>query len=374
MPSVSKREVGFAATGLLAGAALALNADKLPAAVLLRSRGSSVADPGGLLLTRRLLIEAYFAKPAAERDLHDLRLVFAILATHWHRRGYRRVGWWDIPAYERAFGPVVLRPMRPTRVLSRDDLLAGASRLLGAWFPAAWADDELRGWGVVFETTSERARYRPERRLAPAAYGPLAPPLAPPGVLTWHTYPPVPVPAAAAVRRVLETPAAWPDAATELGRFTPVLAAGLLGQTFEVAVVPDLLVLLPTRGYVSVTDVLDDARPDALAAVIRRLDAGLAASGEEPALPPDGHPRLLLELTTHLGHFMGRGRNHLLLYEHGDRAFLRAVGCWDPMRWYIDEAYRLRGAEAQRRFWGGGRPEQSMLHQIARLAAGQPAG
>jgi hypothetical protein len=369
VPKVTTRDIGLIFAGAAVGAGAAVNADKLPAAVLVRSRGSSVADPGALLLTRRLLIAGYFGKPAAERDLADLRLVFAILATHWHRRGYRRVGWRDIPAYERAFGPIVLRPFRRTRILSRADLLAGAARLLGDWFPEAWADDARRAWGVVFETVEDRARYRPERRLAVAAYGPLAPPLAQDGLLVWHAYPPVPVPSVAAARRVLASPPDWPDAATELGRFTPVLDLGLLGQTFEVAVVPDLLLLLPTRGYVTVTRVLDGARSVDLAAAIQRLDDGLAATGQGPALPPAAVPHLLVELTTHLGHFMGRGRNHLLLYDDAGRAFLRAVGCWDPMRWYVDEAYRRRGAAAQQRFWGGGPPEQSMLHQIARLAS-----
>lgn len=40
------------------------------------------------------------------------------------------------------------------------------------------------------------------------------------------------------------------------------------------------------------------------------------------------------------------------------------------MRWYVEEPYRLVGAEAQRRFWGGDPPAQSILHQIA-LRAGQ---
>lgn len=302
----------------------------------------------------------------AERDVRDIRLVFAILATHRQRRGYRRVTWREIPQYERAFGPIVLRPGRATRRLSRDDLLHGAARLHGGWFPAAFADNARRAWGVVFPTVPERDAYQPERRLAPAAFGPLAPPLAPAALHVWTTYPPVAVPSVSGVIDRLSDPPRWPDFCTELGRFTPVLSRGLLDQTFEITVIPDLLVLLPTRGYVTVTRLATGDQPDKLRELIERINAGLAGSASPAlAIPAGATVHLALELTTHLGHFMGRGRNTLLLYEDDGHGYLRAVGNWDPMRWYVDEPYRLIGREAQRHFWGDGTPAQSTLHQIA---------
>jgi hypothetical protein len=35
------------------------------------------------------------------------------------------------------------------------------------------------------------------------------------------------------------------------------------------------------------------------------------------------------------------------------------------MPWHLRLAYRTAGARAQQAFWGGGTPEESMLHQFA---------
>lgn len=86
---------------------------------------------------------------------------------------------------------------------------------------------------------------------------------------------------------------------------------------------------------------------------------------EPPPVPPDATPILAFDLTTHAGHFMGASRNRLVLYEQNGQAYVRAAGTWDPMPWYVNEAYRRAGYEAQHAFWGMGRPEQSMLDQIA---------
>ena len=47
----------------------------------------------------------------------------------------------------------------------------------------------------------------------------------------------------------------WPDYASELGRFTPLRAGGLLGQTFEIEVAAGTAAGRPlfTRGYVTIT-------------------------------------------------------------------------------------------------------------------------
>ena len=64
--------------------------------------------------------------------------------------------------------------------------------------------------------------------------GPLTPETAPPEEQTWHTYPPVPMPSVDAVVATLTRRETWPDVASELGRFTPLRAGGLAGQTFEI--------------------------------------------------------------------------------------------------------------------------------------------
>ena len=75
---------------------------------------------------------------------------------------------------------------------------------------------------------------------------------------------------------------------------------------------------------------------------------------------------LAFDLTTHDGHFMGRSKNRLVLFERDGRAYVRAAGTWDPMPWHLDQAYRRAGRDAQHAFWGqGSDPDESMLHQIA---------
>ena len=94
---------------------------------------------------------------------------------------------------------------------------------------------------------------------------------------------------------------------------------------------------------------------------------------------PDGAtPVAAFDLTTHEGHFMGRGLNRLVLFEQDGQAVVRAAGTWDPMPWHLDQAYRRAGRDAQHAFWGqGDDPRHSMLHQVAlaleRAAAAQPS-
>ncbi len=83
------------------------------------------------------------------------------------------------------------------------------------------------------------------------------------------------------------------------------------------------------------------------------------------ALPAGAEALAGIELTTHVGHFMGAATSNLLLFEERGQASVRDVGCWDPMPVHLELAYRTRGAEAQRAFWGDGDPDDSMLHGFA---------
>ena len=258
--------------------------------------------------------------------------------------------------------------------LSREQLLAGAARLHGDWFGDAYADDARRGWGIAFETVQERDAYRPEQRLELARLGPLTPETAPPSEQTWHTYPPVAMPSADAVVATLTRPETWPDVGSELGRFTPLRAGGLAGQTFEIEVAAGTAHGRPiyTRGYVTITRLVTHAEPEALREYVAELEEGLARYGrDEPtAVPEGGEPLVAFDLTTHEGHFMGAGHNRLLLFTQDGQAYARAAGTWDPMPWHVEQAYRRAGRDAQHAFWGqGGTEAQSLLHQLARYAA-----
>jgi hypothetical protein len=71
-----------------------------------------------------------------------------------------------------------------------------------------------------------------------------------------------------------------------------------------------------TRGYVTITDLVTPEDPPALREWFAALEDGLARYGnDEPrAVPEGGEPLVGFDLTTHAGHFMGRGHNRLLLY------------------------------------------------------------
>jgi hypothetical protein len=254
--------------------------------------------------------------------------------------------------------------------LDRGQLLEGAGRLLGPWFAGAYGDDQRRGWGIAFESADERAAYDPEVRLRLARLGSSTPPEAPGSEQTWHTYPPVEVPSSDAVIAALSRPETWPDYASALGRFTPLRRGGLGGQTFEIEVVAGAARGRPifTRGYVTITTVVSREDPEALRRYVDELNGGLTRFGrdEPPAVGEGAEPVLAFDLTTHEGHFMGRSKNRLLLFEDQGRAYLRAAGTWDPMPWHIEQAYRRAGRDAQHAFWGQtDEPEESMLDQIA---------
>jgi hypothetical protein len=78
---------------------------------------------------------------------------------------------------------------------------------------------------------------------------------------------------------------------------------------------------------------------------------------------------VLVELTTHAGHFLGRAKSRVIVFEHGGEAFVRDVGSWDPLPPELAAPYALAGRVAQHAFWGPDEPDRSMLVQIARATA-----
>ncbi|MDW5598662.1 hypothetical protein VSS74_30150 [Conexibacter stalactiti] len=381
MASTTTKRVAAAAVGV-AGAGLvakrALGSDEVRFA---RMGGNSIAAPDAAGWVTDFLNAAYYAREPGQRDVDDLRLAFAIVTTRWQRGG-RRLHAHDVLAFHRAFGRRRLHvgtgdggARRGT--LDRDQLLAGAANLFGDWFPEAYADEARRGWGVVFESPAEKAAYVPERRLALAKLGELTPAAKPPAEQVWHTYDPVEVPNADAIVAALTQPETWPDYATAIGRFTPLRSGGLAGQTFEIEVAAQPVEKAPifTRGYVTITRLVTHADADALGAYVAELNEKMVRLGrDEPQpVPDDATPLVGFDLTTHAGHFMGRGNNRLLLYTQGGKAYVRAAGTWDDMPWHLDQAYKRAGADAQAAFWGEGAPEESLLHQLALRTAPRPA-
>jgi hypothetical protein len=342
-----------------------------------RMSGSSIAAPDAAGWITDFLNAAYYRRDPARRDVDDLRLASAIVTTRWHRLGHRRLRLGDVVPFHAAFGRGRFvdgaRSARGT--LERGQLLEGAGRLLGSWFADAYADAERRGWGIVFESPQERSAYDPEVRLRLARLGRSSPPEAPGHEQTWHTYPPVEMPSSDGVIAALSRPETWPDYASALGRFTPLRAGGLAGQTFEIEVVAGAAQGRPvfTRGYVTITTLVSREDPEGLRRYIDDLNDGLARFGrdEPPAVGEGADPVLAFDLTTHEGHFMGRSKNRLVLFEQQGRALVRAAGTWDRMPWHVDQAYRRAGRDAQHAFWGQTADlEESMLHQIAlRLGA-----
>jgi hypothetical protein len=336
--------------------------------------GSSIAARNAAPWVTDFLNAAYYRRDPGERDVDDLRLAFCILTTYWYRRdqGRRRLHVGDVIPFHRAFGASRFGTQASGRgTLSRQELLDGAAQLLGDWFPAAYADDARRAWGIAFPTVEERDAYDPEPRMALAKLGPLTPESAPPAEQVWHTYPPVKMPSADAVVAALTRPETWPDYASAIGRFTPLRAGGLAGQTFEIEVAAGTDKGRPmfTRGYVTITQLVTLEDPAALATWFAALEDGMARYGaDEPRVVPEGAtPIVGFDLTTHRGHFMGSGHNRLVLYTTSDGgAWVKAAGTWDPMPWHLEQAYRVAGRDAQHAFWGQGDDvARSLLHQLA---------
>jgi hypothetical protein len=338
-----------------------------------RMTGSSIAGRDAAAWITDFLNASYYRHPIDHRQVDDLRLAFCLVTTYWYRNARdRRLHITDLRAFHSAFGSERFETSHSGRgLLSRDQLLHGGAGMHGDWFPDAYADDSRRAWGIAFPTVAERDAYDPQRRMKLARLGPLSPEIAPLEQQVWHTYPPVRMPSVEAVVGALTRPETWPDYASEIGRFTPLRAGGLDGQTFEIEVAAGTDSGRPifTRGYVTITELVTPDDPRALADWFAAMEDGLARYGDnEPrAVPEDGTPVVGFDLTTHQGHFLGNGHNRLVLYTDADgTAWVRAVGTWDPMSWHIDKAYKMAGRDAQHAFWGQGDvPRLSMLHQLA---------
>jgi len=330
-----------------------------------RMAGSSIAQPDAAGWVTDFLNAAFYARPREARQVDDLRLAYCVITSRWHELG-RRLRIYDVAGFHRAFGVdrFLERSSTPWGTLGRRQLEEGGARLLGDWFPGAYADPARRGWGIAFREERDRAAYEPERRLRTAALGALTPPRVTPGEQHWSTYPPVALPSMERAVAALSVPSRWPDFGSELGRFTPLRPGGLDGQTFEIEVVAQPAPRTPvfTRAYVTATRRLE--APDEIQAALADARANLP----EPPLPAEATPRMLLELTTHEGHFLGPAISRILLYEDARGAWVRDIGSWDPLAWHLAAPFRLAGRAAQHAFWGGGDPSQSMLHQLA-LAA-----
>jgi hypothetical protein len=345
-------------------------------AMFARLSGWSIASPDAAAWVTDFLNAAYYRRDADEREVDDLRLAFSIVTTYWAAKPGRKLRLTDVIPFHQAFFPARIgtSPGSPRGTLTREQLLAGAGRLLGGWFADGYADAERRGWGIVFRTTDDRRRHRPEVRLELARVGAPTPPAAPPETQAWHTYSPVELASAERAIAALLATETWPDYATEDGRFTALRDSPLLGQTFEIEVAAGTSSGRPVfqRGYVTITRLVTAEEPDDLRDYFEEVEHGLAHYGhDEPrAVPEGGEPLAGFDLTAHEGHFMGRGRNRLLVFRHAGRDWVRAAGTWDPMPWHAATAYELAGRQAQHAFWGEGAVVQkSMLHQLAQQTA-----
>ena len=363
--------------GVVAAAATARRAWHSPPAYLARMSGTSISAPDAVTWVTDFLNAAYYARLPELRDVEDLRLAFSILTTRWQQLGcHRRLHAPDVLAFHRAFfrERILDSAHTPRGTLDHEQLLTGAARLFGPWFADAYRDDERRAHGIVFESIAARDAYKPEYRLRHAKLGDPTPPVRPRNEQVWHTYNPVPIDSADRALAALAKPETWPDYASDLGRFTAVRSGGLAANTFEIEVISALTPRTPAilRGYVTVTRFFTRAEHEAdLEHYASRLSELMVRYGRDqpPAYPPGCTPLAAICLDTHEGHFMGRGRNRLLVYEHEGQAYLRAAGTWDDMPVTLEQAYRTAGRKAQQAFWGDERPESSMLAQIARRTA-----
>jgi hypothetical protein len=315
-----------------------------------RMVGSSIVGPGGVRWASAFLMAAFYRRPRTDREVEDLRLAHGVLATYWAQQR-RRLGARDRSVFREAFGA--------RRTLDRAALREGAARLLGEWFPDAWDDHGRRAYGIAFPTETDRDAFDPGERLRHARLGPLSPPSEASARQVWATYPPVELANPDAALELLLDPPRWPDFSCAGGRFTPVGRGSLPGQTFEIhlAVHPTPHLLLATRGYVTCTavHVEGEGLAGAFAAIPNHLQV----------LPAGTEPRAYIELTTHRGHFMGRGISRLLLYRVDGQTFVRDVGSWDPLAPLLAIGYRAGGHHAQVAFWGPRDPELGMLAQLA---------
>ena len=372
--------IAKAALAAAAGALIVRAVRRNPQVRFAAMSGTSIAHVGAAGWITDFLNAAYFRRPSGGRQVDDLRLAFGILTTRWDRNDHRRLGAGDLAAFHRAFGRerFIDDASSPRGTLDRDQLMVGAARLFGDWFPAAWNDPERRAYGIAFREVGDRRAYLPEVRLQHAQLGGITPPRAEPGEQTWHTYPAVRLgdeAAAVPTLAALSAPETWPDYGSELGRFTPVRSGGLDGQTFEIEVVGEPAGPLPLilRGYVTVSRLLLPGEELDRSCAELNATFGRHAPHDPPPLPAGATPAALIELTTHEGHFLGRARNRLLVFTSDGQAWVRAAGTWDPLDWHLERLYHGTGRHSQHAFWGMGAPRESMLHQLAEAVNRSPS-
>ena len=150
--------------GVLAAGAVARRAWQSPPAYLARMSGTSISAPDAVGWVTDFLNAAYYARLPELRDVRDLRLAFVILATRWHQLGHnRRLHAPDVLAFHRAFfrERILDSAHTPRGTLDREQLLTGATRLIGPWFRQAYLDEERRAHGIAFETLAARDAYKP---------------------------------------------------------------------------------------------------------------------------------------------------------------------------------------------------------------------
>ena len=253
----------------------------------------------------------------------------------------------------------------------------GAARLLGDWFPEAYADDARRGWGIAFTSPGDRAGYDPGHRMALARLGRLTPERAPRrradvahlsggrdarggrgrrGAHRSRRRGPTTRPRSAASRRCA--------AAASTGRHSRSRSPP--GQ--KGAARSSRAATSRSRACVTAAD------PAALAAWVEALEDGLARYGvDEPAAVPGrrhGAGRARPDDPRRATSW-ARATTGCCSSPTAGTAWVRAAGTWDPMPWPINQAYRIAGRDAQHAFWGQGNlVAKSLLHQLAlRLAA-----
>jgi hypothetical protein len=163
-----------------------------------------------------------------------------------------------------------------------------------------------------------------------AKLGKLTAEQAPAAEQVWHTYPPVRMPSAEGVIAALTAPETWPDYAIEIGRFTPLRAGALDGQTFEIEVAAGTATGRPlfTRGYVTITTLVTTDEPAALTARVDSLEDGLARYGEnEPRAVPEGTQVLVgFDLITHEAQHAFSGQGNIITQSMLHQLVLQIAG------------------------------------------------
>ncbi len=241
------------------------------------ARRSPDADAVGWVT--HFLNASYYGASRPARDLQNARTAWTVLTTYWHQLGGGQLEFGTCgdsitasaaPAHPRAASTHAdWSTATSWRAAPVSCSGPGSKPRSGSW---------TFGLGVALRPPGTELTYEPEVRLRAAALGALSPPRAPLAEQTWHTYEPVPIPGVDDLVAVLEAADMWSHYATDIGRFTALRPGPLEGQTFEIEAIAELARHAPmrTRGYVTVTKVLDRSRPDALRERLAAVSKNLA--------------------------------------------------------------------------------------------------